>query len=983
MRCRRRGINLGVGVFIVSFFLIAFSFFLANDTFAAGGKYYQKYDQCVADSGRGHINTVVERCRVANNDSVNNQCALWIGPIDNSSTTTIVANVSGNQTSVPFKYWGMCTDGPAGTSSIQVIGSGSDAFSIPDSSTQGTHNKWRNIWGNPGSLDGTIDVNKFKNGATVTDLGGGNYAYSRTVTVKRCNDQNVNSCGNEDVYVTLQTGGSTPGPSDSSCPGIAAPSGYSASGTKQGWSSVRTQVQKNNGGFTAEVFVKPGDNVNWRHCYFPGVQKVAGTYVTTSHPHPVNISNANDTIHPYTNKPFSSAVGWGNSYKILNKDNNSSELSYGVGSYDVRRTDNSYRVEDSWVGSSLAETSSLSSGPWSVSAGDAHNCSWDCVYKKDSVCNEQKNVSYHCETTYPINGYQSGKPVYGAPVTTYSSCTQGIPSNLPGGCNCTKKETVQVACQVDEWTKCSHGNNGIVDYSTCSNNNGCMKAGDKSSETATVRVPYNFNLNSSVKIKTDVVYAGESASLTDAKIWSSEKSNGATGGTYRTNAPVVKGQFVTFIARDANGSNRVTGEIGSDIMTKNGGFSYNEGAWGLSDKQVNVQDTQAGLYFCVALKVYPSNSGADTNWNNREGSGSWGTSGIDCKIIAKRPSFQVWGGNIFSNGKIQTSTAIKNNGNGLPYKVMNHTNELIYGSWGELGVTALGTNTGLASGNSLYNYGTGVLKSKSGLAFCNVESILSFANYAYSHAFPICGGGSSSATGAFGIGVRNTNKQSIIDDIIVDNTVNNCNGAQIKINGDHFESNVSVKSVTRVTPNDTMVQYLYCNDAVTINNSAVGFGQTAKDSVVRNVGTTWIIRSNNDITINENIGYISPSGGYSKFIDMQKLIIYSKKNIKISCNVSSIDAILIAEENINTCYNAPNNDNASERNGQFRLNGAIIANNLTLGRSFGSGGGVYPALPAEIINHDSSLLLWGRAQADASDSNKAYTTYTRELAPRY
>ncbi len=928
------------------------------------------YDGCLAAAGnnREYFNDVQWACRKYSEAPANNVCTVWLGSPDNDSVSTIV--VSSLSGTANVNVYGMCTKSANQTNTLDIRND-NDAVSVPSSfSRSGT-------WGSPSSTTASIDIAKFVQGVTPVQ-NGDTKIYSRTVVVYR---QHGGTASDKDFEQTLsiQVGGSIPDPGDSSCPGIAAPSSYTASNSSSGTSSVRTQVQKNSGSFANELFVKPGDNVNWRHCYFPGMQKVAAQTATTNHIHPTEVGPyGGQTEFANTNRIMDSFEPWVNAYNIKDKNGGSSDKYFAFREFDVKRNDNQYSVGNDWVGGSFSETSSLIGSPWSASVQNATCAPWDCTYThKGQVTKTGSEVphipacqdGYYTKNICGPNDDQwthvpGGTRVCAIGLTTVPDLSKPKYKN-----SCTYEDTIV------ESKTCSHTNSRIT-YSK-------SNTSDKSSETATVRVPYNFNLNSSVKIKTDVVYAGESASLTDAKIWSSEKTNGATGGTYRTNAPVVKGQFVTFIARDANGSNRVTNEIGSDIMTKNGGFSYNEGAWELSDKQVNVQDTQAGLYFCVALKVYPSNSGADTNWNNREGSGSWGTSGIDCKIIAKRPSFQVWGGNIFSNGKIQTSTAIKNNGNGLPYKVMNHTNELIYGSWGELGVTALGTNTGLASGNSLYNYGTGVLKSKSGLAFCNVESILSFANYAYSHAFPICGGGSSSATGAFGIGVRNTNKQSIIDDIIVDNTVNNCNGAQIKINGDHFESNVSVKSITRVTPNDTMVQYLYCNDAVTIDNSAVGFGQTAKDSVVRNVGTTWIIRSNNDITINENIGYISPSGGYSKFIDMQKLIIYSKKNIKISCNVSSIDAILIAEENINTCYNAPNNDNASERNGQFRLNGAIIANNLTLGRSFGSGGGVYPALPAEIINHDSSLLLWGRAQADASDSNKTYTTYTRELAPRY
>ena len=235
----------------------------------------------------------------------------------------------------------------------------------------------------------------------------------------------------------------------------------------------------------------------------------------------------------------------------------------------------------------------------------------------------------------------------------------------------------------------------------------------------------------------------------------------------------------------------------------------------------------------------------------------------------------------------------------------------------------------------------------------------------------------------FGTGKRNVNKQAIISDLVTDNNTTDCGGG-LNISGNHFNISNSYAAVyNRVTSNNNVINSVYCNNNISISESSVGFGQTADaSSVVRNVGTTWIIRSDGNINIDGHITY-DAGAGYTSFNNMQKLIIYSKKNINIACEVRFVDAILIAEGEVNDCYNATASDDDWKRNSQLRINGAIIADSIKLGRNWGNSGGTYPAQPAEIINHDTTLLLWGRAEADVSESSKTYATYTRELAPRF
>jgi hypothetical protein len=83
---------------------------------------------------------------------------------------------------------------------------------------------------------------------------------------------------------------------------------------------------------------------------------------------------------------------------------------------------------------------------------------------------------------------------------------------------------------------------------------------------------------------------------------------------------------------------------------------------------------------------------------------------------------------------------------------------------------------------------------------------------------------------------------------------------------------------------------------------------------------------------------------------------------------------------------------------QLIINGAVIANNMVLHRTYGNSMGIasngangrywLPSVvgsdtPAEIINYDSSLMLWGEAMAGAAESDTYTVTYQHELAPRY
>jgi hypothetical protein len=141
-----------------------------------------------------------------------------------------------------------------------------------------------------------------------------------------------------------------------------------------------------------------------------------------------------------------------------------------------------------------------------------------------------------------------------------------------------------------------------------------------------------------------------------------------------------------------------------------------------------------------------------------------------------------------------------------------------------------------------------------------------------------------------------------------------------------------------------------------------------------------VIDSERDVHLMSDIHY-DDSSSYAAIEDIPKVIIYSKKDINIDCSVQRIDAVLIAEGDINTC--TVENVNSSSRSNRLVINGATISNTLTLNRTYGAATQYNSIIPAEIINYDSSLYLWGSKQADATNSGELTEASIRELAPRY
>lgn len=489
--------------------------------------------------------------------------------------------------------------------------------------------------------------------------------------------------------------------------------------------------------------------------------------------------------------------------------------------------------------------------------------------------------------------------------------------------------------------------------------------------TAHARVPYNYvnTTNVASNESTTTFYAGESATI-NFNINTLTKYNVLTRGTYATIVDSAKWKLIFCVGQTecSNGNYNYETTPGSkdQPIPTTGKLNASRKTAGDSTNKpitINIPDVPAGTLICVRSAVYPATSGNDSNWQDKEGDRQWAYSKEPaCFTVAKRPSLQIWGGNSYINGKASTAIATKGHLAGYTnYNVeTKYQKPYIFGSWTELGLIASGTITNFTSGASLgYTANNnGTLIANPGGNTTNSKftlSPLTFANQ------PLIGNlGNTTAKNSI-----ENDKSAILSKFEyggatnTDTTVNLDGPTPENIKGDNI--------------------YYYSGDKdLSIPTSVI------------TANTTQIVHSTKNITITGNLTY---PGNYTNFHQLPKLVIYAD-NIIINCDVTRVDALLIANQRVVTCNNFDSdfanfesnikkhlNDPANSN--QLTINGAIIAGGLTPNRTYGAATGANSIVPAEIINYDPSLYLWGSTQAKTTDTSfNLDTTYQTELAPR-
>lgn len=489
-----------------------------------------------------------------------------------------------------------------------------------------------------------------------------------------------------------------------------------------------------------------------------------------------------------------------------------------------------------------------------------------------------------------------------------------------------------------------------------------------------VKVPYNFKNSASIELGEDMVQVGGTVEIESATVTVGKKSNpdvwcknwvstgersGYCPDEYATQVDNATVKLIKYSASSQSGSVRENyGNYDSDLCAQGviGGSStgceietqegiylnqnnntdgVTNGVQGidLSERTVNAE---AGKYYCVRLAIYPYTSGGNTNVDDKEGSHSWYISAPSCVQVGKKPTFQVWGGSVYSAGPIRTNSFIRTI----------EGEKKMFGSWGEQSVVARGLVSGFASGAAT--------SKGSDINFCKYQTPLTFMN---------------------------AKKDIAVTGMCSDYQIGNANipadmSGKDAIKNYWWLPTVPVGDgnsfVEGITTGGEKIKYRYSSGDMTIG----GY-----DNITDG---TYVVRSDNgNIYINGNISYADKV--YQKASEIPKMIIYAK-NIYIGCGVNRVDAILIADGKIDTCANGnginPGIDEESRSN-QLKIDGILMAGQVVFNRTYGGGSGVGATTPAEIVNYDTSALLWGRGSAEDNDNSLLTVVYQQELAPRY
>lgn len=520
--------------------------------------------------------------------------------------------------------------------------------------------------------------------------------------------------------------------------------------------------------------------------------------------------------------------------------------------------------------------------------------------------------------------------------------------------------------------------------------------------SAHVKVPYNFTTDITAEIKDPgkPLYSGTDFAMKSVTAHINDKSNGITEATYKTAAPGARIKAFAYVADSpARMEDKIFDDSG-EVKDENGNVIedlYDLGCSSNIKQCVELESTKqdlnpgpnpvfgeanyvafdanAGDWLCVVGAMTPFSSGDDTNIDPMGFNWSWIFSEPSCRIIAKKPFFQVWGGDMYSANGLDTSVAKKNrifleymNGN-----VINPDEFAIkdfgkgkrnFASWveeglvikdGTTGTVASGTASGFAGSFSSAGTGTDNIQDWSPLTLANSGTI-----------------GNSGIESAFN---DPADREKLINYWLGADTA-----ALVDANDWQYVTNAT----------GATIRYIKKKSEETIPGMFIDVGQT------------YLLKTDDSVEITGNITYTGKE--LTRPSEIPKLVIYAGGDVNISCGVGRIDAIIIANGTVRTCSNATDNDvdnypelddkpniitENRDRDNQLKIFGIVIANNIELGRTYagsawdGRDGVTSDGIAAEIFDYDASIPIWSEFMAGAAQTDTLQTVYQHELAPRY
>ena len=778
------------------------------------------------------------------------------------------------------------------------------------------------------------------------------------------------------------------------------------------------------------IYAKPTDSVQWKYCYYPGVERTAHQIVTPAanankHPEP---STMHPTVNELHNDEFYKIYGgWTGTFRAW-----SEHLKQGEDMSDSRSAE---------LGDDTVLLGTIKGGPLE---GNEHSGE-----VTDTDPNRRYGVQPRDQDRIWLRPFSEvsgkldpGDILYGNIQVTsgWTNVYRSVDKVHTWNCN-------QYSCPTEKnpgrkcWETCKHDSIFYPNH------------GDKATQkdVARVIVPYNYRNHGGAEIKEPdegYAFAGETIEVENPQITVDLRENKETDGDlvfgYATNVPTGQARLIAFLsdpktvtedkpfnwasgaAVTDDGFGNSINDLGEDVkegtlwwgdeprravaskngvcknletITPAGGLNRNSSLNGVTydmteqtevergsinpdnkrTKTYNIFDEAAGNYFCVAAAVYPfSVQGDKEEGLIKNGDNAWYVSKPSCIKIAKRPTFQVWGAGIYTAGGVSLYSSLTEKTN-----VLDNYNNAIWDNFDEHRTTMDSefvdwTPTGNQGTNNKVNYGS----------FVELDAIIegssTSSNFASGAALGYRGGGPTWAA------YQNDNapfEQGFPGGTLLNTT--RCLRNPLTIANDSCadftgsaETSLRQSIIDDVNALSNKFQELAsAGESITFDTSGSIPGQTIPK------GTTKVTIHPGTITITGDIVY---QEGYRNIYDIPKYIIYARGgDINIACTVNRIDAVLITDSgsNVNTCgeggatVSSPADDPANSH--RLVINGAVVTGAMKLNRTFGANTGENSIVPAELINYDSTLYLWANRVASVGESGQLTETATQELAPRY
>ena len=460
---------------------------------------------------------------------------------------------------------------------------------------------------------------------------------------------------------------------------------------------------------------------------------------------------------------------------------------------------------------------------------------------------------------------------------------------------------------------------------------------------ACANVPYNYSLNPSVLLDKTTADVGTAldidGKLTNAGVtktrdtdWQfsyvtipSDKPVPTPGNSSSTTSPCTfyKNQSSTISCDIANFSEG-GGPTGRQI------FNFSSSTYSFPSRGFVIPDLPVGTKLCYALSV-KARSDSSSDWTH---------SALACLVISKHPVMQTLGGDVI----------VGRNG-GTPISRITTSIKIVsgkrYGSWGEYGVIAAGSVSGMASASGYAGGGA---------------------------ATDICGASYLTLS----------NRVNPISSCSASTLGSYTYGAAASTVADRF----AITSSTPQISGDVTVGSLASGKTYTNNTSGSEIRLTMGSPATLPAGKWVVINAPNaTVKIMGDLRYTT--GALTKLSDIPQIVIIAK-NIIVSDSVEQIDAWLVAtgtgtEGRINTCgaggVTEATTITSKNCDKKLTVNGPVITNRLILRRTAGAGTGTASGDPAEVFNLRPDSYLW--ALSLQSSTPKAQTVQTVELPPRY